>query len=439
MSLPNADPDSDVPDYFSRAHPQDSLSRLKARLLVAGFRLVGWFLRKIVRFRKSFWWPWPKVLIVTGFDLVQEVFARSKDFPTANDSKATAVDWQPPYLLALPQDDQNYKDMRRYTRQIFADPVLLAKLPRIASAAFSQLLPDPDAGSQWREVDLAWGYMYPGFLSIVEDYYGVTISDADAVKLVSALLMVSGFFFGSPKPTSNQNQLQDIKAAFDDAWALIEVRIQDAIDHPGTTKGALEIAVNHPDNIPVKTLTSCFLGMIMGFIPTNGSGHGRISEAMFSDPTAKAWAKHYVSQWPDPDPVKDGEFLAVLHECLRMNYILPGLFRKAEGLNLVIGSQSKRPQYVEPGSTILASTMAAMFDPDHMDKPFEFRPDRSYWGYLNYGYKMHFCVGWDISNIIMIEYYRALIIRNFELKPGGKQVLRSMFPWRIDVRYQKPV
>lgn len=449
MSSANLNPDEDVPEFFKKAYPSGFLSRLKQWFLVRIIHLVGWLLRRVVRIRKSFVLPCTGILIVTGFDLVQEVFARDKDFPTSNDNKAIAAKWDPPYLLALPKNNEHFKNMHKQTREIFSDPDLLKQLPDIAAKSFTDLLPDPDDGNDWRDVDIGWGYMYPGFLTIVDKYYGVSIRDEDAVEFVCALIIVSGFFFGSAKTTTNESVLLNVQTAFARASKLVEDRIEEAKIFPDGAKGALKIAVHHadfllPDNNPnklrVDQLTSYFLGMIMGFIPTNGNGHARITEELFGNPMAMYWAKHYGIPTPGQanDPDRDGEFLAVLHECLRMNYILPGLFRKADGTDLILGRSTERPQAVESGTAILVSTMAAMFDTAHIDKPFEFRPDRSYWGYLNYGHKMHFCVGWDISNIIMIEYYRALIIRGFELKPGGKQVSRGMFPWQIDVHYRKP-
>ena len=86
---------------------------------------------------------------------------------------------------------------------------------------------------------------------------------------------------------------------------------------------------------------------------------------------------------------------------------------------------------------MLISGMAAMYDPQRHSEPRKFRPDRSYWGYLNYGYQMHYCVAWDISNIIMLEYFRALLLRKLERKPAGRFIWRGAYPWRIDARYRK--
>lgn len=421
-----------TPEYFERTYP----GGFKEIVTRVGFRAVGWFLRNVVRFFKSFRIPFTNILVVTGFDLVQEVFSRSEDFPTPNNSKTCVLNWDPPYLLAVQKDDKCYKSMYKLTREIFADKTLLKSLPGIAARAFSDLLPDPSGSEEWGKVDIGWGYTYPGFLKIVDEYYGVDIAEVDQVKFVCAQLVVSGFFFVAAKPSPKKQTQDDAKQAFKDVWALIEARVKYYKKHPDEARGAMKIAVNHPEKPDESVLTSYFLGMIMGFIPTNGNAHARITETLFARAEAKAWAAHYVSA--TPDSAKDGEFLAVLHECLRINYILPGLWREAVGTNLIIGDETNSPRHVPLGTIVLNSGMAAMFDPDHMDKPTEFRPDRSYWGYLNYGHKMHFCVGWDISNVIMIEYYRALILRNIELDPAGKVVLRSMFPWRMDARYKMP-
>lgn len=434
---------TNTPAYFDSTFPmgiKDWFSRVF-------FRVASFALRWIVKHKKSIKSPFSDTIIVTGFDLAQEVFSRDADFPTPNDTKTDVLQWNPPFLLAIRHADANYQLMHKQTRAIFADEQWSLQLPSIAYNAFYSLLPPPQ--DEWAQIDLAWEYMYPGFFKIIDDYYGIDFPDEDEkVRLVCGLLVVSAFFFskaqaggGSPSSASNQgaaplSQKQlDAIDAFNDIWAIISRRIQHYQDPQNQERGCLEIALSLTPRLSLDELTSYFLGMIMGFVPTNGNGHARIAEVLFKNPTAYAWAEKYGVGVPDPQD--DGEFLSVLHEALRMNYILPALWRVSVA-NTSIGANTPHARHIPPGFNIAVSGMAAMFDPDHMEKPKEFRPNRSYWGYLNYGHQLHFCVGWDLSNTIMVEYFRALIVRKFRLRKGGKNKLRNMFPWCIDIEYRAP-
>lgn len=156
---------TDTPEYFERTYP----GGFKEWVTVVLFRLVGMFLRFIVRIYKCFRVPFTNILVVTGFDLVQEVFSRSDDFPTPNNSKTDVLDWNPPYLLAVRKDDADYKSMHKLTREIFAEKTLLDALPGIAANVFKDLLPDPAGTDLWGKVDIGWGYTYPGFLRIIDE------------------------------------------------------------------------------------------------------------------------------------------------------------------------------------------------------------------------------------------------------------------------------
>lgn len=430
MSKAVADPDSQTPDYFKRAFPDGVL---KQWVVFKLFRVMGFLLRHSARWFKSFRLPFTDVVVVTGFDGFQEVFTRWQDFPTPNNHKIDALGWTPPYLLGLPDEDGNFDEMHALTRELFADNTLKSQLQKIAREAFEDLLPNPPVGG-WTEVDLTWGYLYPGFLSIVRDYYGIRIADENAVRFVSGMMVVSAFLFAKPDLKKGQKADDDVLEAFHDVWKLVEEQVNAPRDGQSSST-VLDLARTHRANLDTQALTSYFVGMIMGFIPTNGNAHQRITEVLFSNPTARACADRYCSV--EANEQKDAEFLAVLHECLRMNYILPNLWRIARGTDLTIG-EGKHKRRIADGAHIAASGMAAMFDPDQFDKPHEFRSDRSYWSYLNYGHRLHFCVGWDLSNIIMIEFYRALVIREFEPVLNGRKVLRTLFPWHYDVRYRAP-
>ena len=449
MANPITNPNPQIPQYFKKFYPQNFLTWLQSKF----FSFLFWLGRVAVKWFKRIRIPFTNFVIVLGFDLFQEVFTRWQDFPVPHDDKTKPKDqggvgWEPPFLLARPNTDTAYQKMHQYTREIFFDHIdpntgekFIDQLPQIAKDTFEGLLPDP-VGNVPAERDLGWEYTYPGFLTIFEEFFGITIQDADQVAFVCDLLVVSGFFFSSAKASTKPAKYKSAQKAFDHAWGLLLTVVEEARNNPANAKGALKYAVEMDDGAGNYTLsndeiTSYFLGMILGSVPTNGNAHARILEMLLKNKDAWDTAWYYREREFHPD--KDPEFLAVLHECLRMNYILPGLWRVANKDGLVIGEGEKYElKNIKNETVLLVSGMAAMHDPKHFDNRFEFRSDRSYWAYLNYGHQMHFCVGWDMSNIMLLEYFRALVVRKFRKNPNGTIKGRSMFPWKFDVLYDAP-
>ncbi len=414
MALP-----ANLPPWFKKAFPT-GLKNWFGRLLIC---VIGRILRIIVRFWKSFRIPGTRLVVVTGFDLVQEVFSRWDAFPVPHDSKTDALRWEPPFLLSRRDLNDEYVAMRGNTREIFAEG-LMEDLSAISLQAFQARL--PSAGVDGADFDLMWDYTYPAFLQIIRNFYGLNLPEDEDTEtgFVCALLVISGFFFGKAhRAEAPQHVLQ----AYRYARNIIEVRVEHWKTNTGA-QGAMARAVAK-NALGVDDLTSYFLGMTLGFVPTSGNAHGRIFDTLFKRTDAMEWARRYVGG-ADDDRALDAELLSVLHESLRMNYILPGLWRTApQSARLGRGLDVERE--IRAGDTLLASTMAGMYDPARHDEPRQFRPDRSYWGYLNFGHQMHYCVGWDMANTIMLESFRPLIRRNFIRKPHTRSKWRGEFPWVI--------
>lgn len=413
-----------MPDYIDSVIPQSSWRRFPTNL-------INFALRVLVRWFKTIRVPFCGIRVLMGYNLVQEGFARSVELPVANEAKTDALTWDPPFLLAVERNDANYQQMHADTRDIFADPALIGTLQMRARAIFDNQLdnhqndtvPLPNQGD-WVTIDLPWEYLYPAFMKIVDDYYGVVIEDADRDEFVGTLLVLSSFFFGQDNADKNKDEAQQ---AFDFAWA----KILDQVQQPPPPNSALQRAV--AKGLSADTMTSYFLGMILGFIPTNGNGHGRIIETLF-DPGGEAmwWAKHHVNFADD----QFGDFLSLLHECLRLNYILPGLWRRVE-TPVTLGAGTPHRVEIKADDRVLLSGLAAMVDPDRHDDPCAVQPDRSYWAHLNYGHQMHYCVGWDVSNIIMVEFFRALVRRDVQKLYGSpRPKWAGGFPWTMRARYK---
>jgi cytochrome P450 len=398
------------PLYFTAAFPETLKDRITRPI---GDWILPWYLRLRQRFApayhgwfRHYWW-------VLGFDAVQEVFTKWQTAPVTNYHKTDALRWDPPFLLALRDKDDNYNRIHAAVRQHWSDN-RIDTLRAIARGAFESRLAQLVKSSH--RIDAIQDYMIPGFLEIVDRYYGVKIRDPkDESDFVHSLFLISRFFFGHHR--GEPEVRPHAQEAFDQAMRVLQEVIDDARVDPSPEPGVLSDLISA--GVTDENLSSWLLGMILGFIPTSTNGQGRVLDLLLRRPEAMEWATKTVNS---------AKFLAVCHEALRLNYILPGLFRETRE-SLTLGAGTTRPISIKQGETLLVSHQTAMFDPKHFPAPKKFDPDRPKSKNLNYGHDLHFCVGWDIADIVMEETFRALVLAGFSRPRHGRWEWRGAYPW----------
>lgn len=173
-------------------------------------------------------------------------------------------------------------------------------------------------------------------------------------------------------------------------------------------------------------LRSYLMGMIVGYLPTNTTANGHVLDVVMNEPAALDAALKAAAA-TDYDAI-----LRVVHEALRMSYILPGLWRTTSEPR-TIGVGTNRVRTIEAGRLIYVSFMAAMMDPRRIADPKRFDPGRSRDVYMVYGYRFHYCVGWAISDAMMMEIFMA-IMRRHPRRPG-RLVMNGNFPWNLVLEY----
>jgi len=169
------------------------------------------------------------------------------------------------------------------------------------------------------------------------------------------------------------------------------------------------------------------MGMIVGYLPTNTNANGRVLDVVMNEPEALRCALEAGSSG-DYD-----RMLKVMYESLRMNYILPGLWRTTTEPR-EIGAGGGSPRRIEAGRLIYISFMAAMMDARRIAHPERFDPDRSPDVYMIYGYKFHWCVGAYISDAMMKEIFMSIMKR--APRQEGKLKMYGNFPWNLVLRYK---
>ncbi len=400
-------------------------------LMPKAFRLVG-RVTPILNGPKSF-------TLVTGYDEVQEVFSRPKDFEVPFEKHMEVLRWDN-FLLAM-QDTPRYHHIHSNTMRLWhsGDIEWIASITR---HTVNEILA---AGTG--TIDVIQDVAKPVLLAIVEQYYGVPVPK-DSIKRQSFFdgnLAASGFVFTGPLRESLAN---DARAAVSAVWPVIDDAMDAArarnADSSGTNSGPSDHRVSvidryfqgDTDQFTEDEMRSSLLAMIGGYLPTDTNATGRVMQVLMKRPEAMRYVTEAVRNGDDD------QLLRGVLEALRLNYIIPMLWRRAAGTQLVGDGKPSDDRYEVGGNRILAvSLQAAMFDRRRVENPKAYDPDRRTGTPMVYGHQFHYCVGAAISNAILIEMFRALVSSRAR-QPADKSLRKirwvGMYPWNMCIDYDVP-
>ena len=133
----------------------------------------------------------------------------------------------------------------------------------------------------------------------------------------------------------------------------------------------------------------------------------------------------------------DSELKNALLEALRINYIIPILWRRVAE-DTLLGKGTRKLKAARKGTILAISNQAAMLDGKRIHHPKHFDQNRSPDVNMAYGHNFHYCVGDQISNTILIEIFKALMAcapKRSSTKP--KTNWMGMYPWNLYLDYTK--
>ncbi len=273
-------------------------------------------------------------------------------------------------------------------------------------------------------IDAIQDLMVPVTEAVIERYYGVPIPDEEKQSFFDGCMHVAGFLFGTQSVAPKA--VQGAQHAISIVWKVIDAAIAAAHKNPlpdNTIIGRCHVQKTTDD----QHLRSYLMGMIMGYLPTNTLANGHALDVILNNPDAYRIGCE-ASAAGDRDLM-----LRVVHEALRISYILPGLWRTVpETQELGIGTEKRYK--IEKGRMLYISGMSAMMDSRRIQEPNKFDPNRSSDVYMIYGYQFHYCVGAAIADVMMEEIFTALMRRT--PKPLGKLQYNGNFPWNLTLVYK---
>ncbi|GAA2887978.1 cytochrome P450 [Streptosporangium fragile] len=145
-------------------------------------------------------------------------------------------------------------------------------------------------------------------------------------------------------------------------------------------------------------------GLPLGFVE---SGPGAMTEAVeqiMLRPRVRAEAADAAAE---PDPAR---FDRYVWEALRFNPFFKLLPRVCER-DHVLAAGTPRRTVIPAGTFVLAAPASAMFDPDVVEEPDEFRLDRPGHHRLYFGHGHHACLGVHPARVVICEVVRRLLRR----------------------------
>ena len=364
--------------------------------------------------------PGTNIVFVTGFDEVQEVFSRQHDFEVPYEEQVKVLDW--PYFLLALQDTAEYWSIRGNVRRLWRDGDL-DRVRQIARETADRML-DEHAGS----IDLIQELVKPVLLAVVERYYGVAVPDGVKQPFFDGNLAGSGFVFSGPKISAKS--AANAKSAVREVWPVIDSAMQAAQRDPDTNTVLGRYYTEDFGDFPPAQMRSSVMAMIGGYLPTDTNASGRIMEVLLGNTRAMDFVTDAATRNDQP------ALLRGLHEALRLNYIIPILWRRA-AKDTYIGEGSKKLRSVLRGRILAMSLQSAMRDGKRVAAPKQFNPDRSPDVNMMYGHNFHYCVGDQISDAILTELFQALLTRAPQRSRARRKTRWvGMYPWNLYLDYQ---
>jgi cytochrome P450 len=360
--------------------------------------------------------PWTNLVFVTGFDAVQEVFSRQNDFEVPYEDRVKVIDWEH-FLLAL-QDTPEYHTMHDNIMNLWR-PEDIERVEGIAHDTTETVL-----SATLGDLDLIQDLVKPVLLAVVEQYYGVPVPAGLAQPFFDGNLASSGFMFSGPKITKKQAAMA--RAAMLEVWPVIDAAMAAArADPDGTTVLGRYYAQHCDTGFPEPWMRSALMAMIGGFLPTDTNASGRIMEVLLDRPEAMLFA--VTAARDDQNALLENGLL----EALRLNYIIPVLWRRA-AKDTCIGEGTTKLRAVRQGRTLIVSLQSAMLDKRRIRNPKRFDPRRSPSVRMVYGHEFHYCIGESISNAVLVEIFKSLLKhRPSRSLERHKTVWVGDYPWHL--------
>lgn len=382
-----------------------------------------WWLKILRR-----WWPTPRIgkfVLVTRDADVREVLERESEFITPYGPEMTEMAGGANFVLGM-QDGEDYRKLKKPLLSAFPPAEVEQRVRPIAArharAIMDRASPGFDAIARLMKVVPA---------RICREYFGMIVDDEN--EFTDWSIALSSIFFSDPAASKVTRELAIVAA--DRMVKTVDRSITAIRDGSALPDTPLSRMVGMMDNgvLTREEVHSVMLGMISGFAPTNLLAGGNCLDVILSRPEALDAVKLAIG-------ANDTEALdKAVMEAMRFKPIWIGPWRYASS-ELRIAAGTKREKLIPRGATVMPATLSAMFDPDAVERPDEFDPERPRKTYMVYGHGIHVCIGAEVARVQIGECLRAIFAKkDVRRMPGrdGKMTRIGAFPEHLRIDFER--
>ncbi|MCR5856684.1 cytochrome P450 [Mesorhizobium sp. J428] len=382
-----------------------------------------WWLKIVRR-----WWPTVRVgkfVLVTRDADVREILERESEFITPYGLEMTEMAGGSNFILGM-QDGPDYRKLKKPLLSAFPPAEVDARVRPIAARHAREIVDRATPG-----FDAIAGLMKIVPVKICREYFGMIVDDED--EFADWSIALSSIFFSDPTASKVTRELAVVAAdrmirAVDRSIAAV----REGTALPDTPLSRM-VAMIDQGVLKLEEVHSVMLGMISGFAPTNLLAGGNCLDVILSKPEAQTAVRVAVGA---------GDIKALdkaVLEAMRFKPIWIGPWRYASA-DLRIAEGTPREKVIPHKSTVMPATLSAMFDPDVVERPDEFDPERPKKTYMVYGHGIHVCIGIEVARVQIGECLRAIFAKKgVRRMPGraGKMTRLGAFPEHLRIDFER--
>ena len=258
-------------------------------------------------------------------------------------------------------------------------------------------------------------------LALVQERFGFTHSDAAAMSRWSYWNQIDAFWnqpfdaLAWPDPAKIVQERETANLAMVVYLATLvairegEVKLG-AAGHDSVSR-LVRLSQSGGMTFDIKRVILNVGGLLIGAVET--TSHAVVNALQFLLSRPDILPQALAAAQSDDASAIDGYVL----EALRFRPAFPYFFRTAEQ-DTVLGRGTPHEAPVTTGTTVLALTQSAMFDPMALPHPDDFDPGRGAGNQFHFGYGLHECLGRAIAAVMIPEIVRqALRLANLTTAP----------------------
>jgi cytochrome P450 len=355
------------------------------------------------------------MVVVTRREDVEAVLADTEAFTVRFGKRVAALHPGAPVVFGLGTDGPQYAE----TLKQVSPAMGLEDIPRIAGILREHV--EPQVATE-RAIDVG-GLARLTQAKLGERYLGLAIGGGLA-DFAWWCLAVGNYGFGPQKPNSPAWDVGRGAGARIAATMQRSIALARAVPDRETVVGRLILAGLADDPIE-----AALTGLASALIPASTMAITHAVQVLLRWPEAMQAARAAAL-------ARDDERLGrCLLEAVRFRPIFPGPFRDC-AIERTIAAGTSRKVRARAGDLVLPATQSAMFDGRRVTAPGVFNPDRSASDTLVFGFGRHWCFGYAVGTVQLVETLRPLLVRGFHQSRADRAATTyfGAFPERLRVQ-----